>query len=355
MKIFKKTKLIRSVHLGLAAMLFLAGVMVLPGHSSAGSLSNSYIRLNRMKAGTDSTFRLVFKTSSAGATGLTIDFGSSWTGASGTVSGTQAFTGTTGCDASATALPSGTASGSGSVVTVTGLTALSATTVYCADFTTAAAVHTPTAGSYSPVITETGGATDTTTVAVSVVSNDQISVTATVPPTFNLAIGSCGGGGNTDTFTGNLSSTAVVSTTGCTVTVNTNAKNGWYAWATDANSGLLSASSSHTISSTTPGSSADLSGSTGTEGYVFAVNSLSQGGACVSTCGVTSAATAYDDTATHISKGSGLDGSMRQIASSDGVANGATLTVKERANIGATTPTGSDYTDTITVVGAGYF
>lgn len=355
MKKLKKPNIANFVRIGLAVVMAGAGLMVLPGHSSAGSLANTYIRLNRMKAGTDSTFRVVFKTSSAGATGFTIDFGSNWTSNSGTVSATQAFSGTTGCDASASALPSGSASGSGSVITVTGLTALSATTTYCADFTTAAAVHTPSAGTYSPAITETGGATDSTTVALSVVSNDQISITATVPTTFNMSVGSCGGGGNTDIFGSNLSTSSVVSTSGCTVTINTNAKNGWYAWATDANSGLLSASASHTIASTTPGTQADLSSSTGSEGYVFAVDSLSQGGACVSTCGTTSAAAAYDDTAAHTSKGAGLDTTMRQIASSTGVANGATLTVKERANISPTTPTGTDYTDTITIVGAGYF
>jgi hypothetical protein len=181
--------------------------------------------------------RVVFKTAAnAGATGLTIDMNgadsSTWIGSSGTVSTTQAITGVAGCDVSATALPgSPTAAGSGSVITVSSVTALSASTTYCFDLTTSNSVHTPTSGEYHPVITETGGATDSTTVAVRVVANDQVVVNATVPPSFNFAIGGCAS--NIDNFTANLASGSVGTTGGCTVTVNTNATTGWLAWASE--------------------------------------------------------------------------------------------------------------------------
>jgi len=332
--------------------------------TSAASLTNTYIRLNRMKTGTDSTMRVVFKTTSTGgATGLTIDMngadgGLSWTSNSGTVSATQAITGVSGCDVSATALPGGSlaASGSGAVITVTGVTALSATTLYCFDLTTANSVHTPTsAGEYHPVITETGGATDSVTVAVRVVTNDQVTVNATVPPTFNFAISSCAG--NIDNFTANLTASAVTSTAGCVVTVNTNALNGWFAWAKDSNTGLHSATASHTVASVAAGSQSDLSSSTGTEGYGLGITSVSQGGSCAGVCGTTSAIAAYDSTASGGANGlvGGVDTTSRLIASSTGVANGATLTFKERANINATTPPANDYTDLLTLIGAGFF
>jgi hypothetical protein len=243
-------------------------------------------------------------------------------------------------DTGATALPGSiTAAGSSATITISAITALAATTAYCVDLTSASAVTNATASEYHPVITV--GA-DSATVAVRTVSNDQIVVTASVPPTFNFALN-----GNTDSFASNLSSGAVSVTTGKTITVNTNAKNGWFAWASDTNSGLTSASASNTIPSITPGTSATLTA--GTEGYVFGITSITQG----SGGGTTTAATAYNSNGT--STGSGLDTTIRQIASSNGTANGAVLTVKELAAISPVTEPGTDYTDTITIIGAGYF
>ena len=54
-------------------------------------------------------------------------------------------------------------------------------------------------------------------------------------------------------------------------------------------------------------------------------------------------------------KGGGLDTTLRSIASSDGPADTAVLSLKNNVAIGATTPAATDYTDTITVVGAGLF
>jgi len=341
-----KTLNMERAKFALLALLLVAASSLYVVHSaSAATLNNTYLRLNRMAAGQDSTMRLVFKTVGAGATSVAINMNgadtTTWTGSSGTVSTTQAVTGVAGCDASATALP-GTlaASGSGSTITITGVTALSATTVYCVDLTTSNSVHDATAGEYHPTVTV--GA-DSTTVAVRTISNDQVVVSATVPATFNLALS-----GNTDSFPSSLSTASVGVTTGRTVTVNTNAKNGWFAWAYDSSTGLASASASHTIPSTTPGTGATLSAGTA-EGYVFGITNVTQG----SGGGTTSAVAAYSSNGT--TTGSGLDGTIRQIASSTGTANGAVLTVKELASITSTTQPATDYTDTITIVGAGYF
>ncbi len=329
----------------LAISLVMTNFAFLPQSASAASLTNSYIELNRMAAGATTSFRVVFKTASAGATSVAINFNgadtTTWTGSTGTVNATQTVSSAS-CAAATgtTALPGTlTAAGASSTVTISSVTALAATTAYCVDLTSTTAVTNASAGEYHPTIT---AGSDSTTVAVRTVSNDQIVVSATVPPSFNLALS-----GNTDAFTSNLATNAVGVTAGKTVTINTNAKNGWFAWAYDSNTGLNSAFAAHTISSTTPGTGATLTA--GTEGYVFGITSITQG----TGAGVTSAVPAYTSNGT--STGSGLDATVRQIASSTGTANGAVFTVKELAAISPTTQPGTDYTDTITIIGAGYF
>jgi hypothetical protein len=338
----KRAKLV-----ALALLLVAANFMYLAHSASAATLSNTYIRTNRMTAGATTTWRLVFKTVGAGATSVVVDFNgadaTTWSGSSGSVLTGANTTSVASCpgETSATALP-GSLSATGSAshtMTITGVTALAATTSYCVDITSATGLTLPTAGEYHPTVT--AGA-DSTTTAVRTISNDQVVVTATVPPTFNLALS-----GNTDSFASNLSTGSVGITSGRTVTVNTNAKNGWFAWAFDSATGLNSATASHTIPSTTPGTGATLSA--GTEGYAFGITSITQG----SGGGTTSAAAAYSSNGT--TTGSGLDSTIRQIASSNGTANGAVLTVKELAAISSTTQPASDYTDTITIIGAGYF
>jgi hypothetical protein len=55
------------------------------------------------------------------------------------------------------------------------------------------------------------------------------------------------------------------------------------------------------------------------------------------------------------STGGGLDTTLRSLATSNGTANNAVLTLTNNVAIGATTPAATDYTDVITVVGAGLF
>jgi len=84
------------------------------------------------------------------------------------------------------------------------------------------------------------------------------------------------------------------------------------------------------------------------------ITSITQG----SGAGTTTASNAYGNGAggtAGAAQGSGLDATIRQIISSNGTANGASFVVKERAAISGTTPAASDYTDTITIIGAGNF
>jgi hypothetical protein len=109
---------------------------------------------------------------------------------------------------------------------------------------------------------------------------------------------------------------------------------------------LTSASASATIASTTPGSNSTLTG--GTEGYNTGVTSSQTGGS-----GTITVATPFVGGSS--GKGGGLDTSLRTLASSSGTANNAVLTLTNNAAISSLTVPATDYTDTITVVGAGLF
>lgn len=343
-----------------AVIVFITNLMMVAAPVSAATLTTSYIRLNRMGTANATSLRVQFKAISAGATSVAINFNgadsTTWTGQSGALGAQASQTSTTAAcvaDTGDTALAgTHTFVVSGSTLTINGVTALSAGSTYCVDLTFASAVTTPTsAGEFHPTIT---AGSDSTTVAVRVVTGntgDQVTVNAIVPPTFNFAIGGCAS--NIDNFTANLSSASVISTGGCTITVNTNAKTGWFAWAKDSSTGLVSTAAVKTIASVATGSTSTLVANGTNENYGFGVTSVAQG----SGAGTTSAATAYDATATggvNATVG-GLDGTLRAIASSTGTATSAVVTVKERAVISTVTPAANDYTDTITLVGAGSF
>lgn len=357
----------KAPHLLLALLLLSASFLFITHQASAGTLTNTYIRTNRMAAGSQTGWRLVFKTVSAGATSVAVNFNGSdtttWTGSSGVVQSGANTTSVASCpgETSATALP-GTlvATGSSSTLTITGVTALSATTSYCVDITTSTALTIPTANEYHPTVTV---GSDSTTVAVRTVSSgtpaaDQVKVDAVVPPTFNFSLD-----GSTAYFNGGVSSaTSLLSTTGPgggsvnvtgarTITISTNAKNGWYIWASNNGTGLTSATAGASIASTSPGNPSVSTLSNGTEGYVLGVTGVTQGSG--SGIGNTTAATAFGSNGT--TQGGGLDTTLRAIASSTGTANGATVTVKALAAISSLTKAANDYTDTINFVGAGYF
>lgn len=373
----RKTKLFAKIsrlsNVVLCLLMATVSLFIFAGRSSAASLSNSYVRETRMASTQTADIRVAFKTTaSGGATGFTLAFNNAsldtttWTAASGSVSASgYTVTAQSGCDVSATAASgSPTATGSAGTITVTSITALTANTQYCWDITkTGAAVTNPnTTGTYHPVITETGGATDTITDAVNIVSNDQVTVNATVPPSFTFAISGCAS--NIDNFSANLSASYVYTTGGCTLTVNTNAKNGWYAWASDSQTGLHSSVAGATIASTNPNNATAQTLSNGTEGYVFAVTAITQGsgsGGTTSTLlgfgngsgGASAACTSGSSTS--CTGGAGLNNTVTAFASSTGTANSAQLNIQERAAISGVTKAASDYQDVITLVGAGYF
>lgn len=340
----------------LAAVLLMAANLEFLPSASASSLSKSSVMLTDMNAGAASAIIFEFTTSSSNTgTGLTLQF-PQYTGTSnGSVNATQTYSQTygagsvncktiTGASANLPTASSITASGSSTTITFSGLSAYSASTSYCGVLT-GSAVTNPSSATANDTAILTAGSDAAQTIALDVISNDQVTVSATVPPSFTLALS-----GNTDNFTSNLSTGSIDSTTGVTATVNTNAVSGWFLWGSDANTGIKSTIQNYTVASTTPGTNATIS--SGSEGYVTGLpaGGITQGSG---SGGTTSATTAYASSGS--GNGSGLDVTPRQLATSNGTANGASVTVKEFATIKGTTPAANDYADTITLVGAGSF
>ena len=353
----RKTKIL-STFLAAIMLVLPVFVLVVAPKAKATTLTSTYIRLNRMKSGTGTTFRVVFTAKTTQTAQVAVDFNGTdagaaqWTNATpgGLVTSGAVTTSTAQCVTDGfTALPGvSSANGSGSTITTVGATSTTAGQSYCVDFTTASAVTTPTAGhegEYHPTVTVAG---DSVNVAVRIISNDQIVVTATVPPSFNFVFNNT----TTDAF-GTLTP-AGVSTTGKTITLTTNANSGWIVWAKSLNGttkgSLQSATAgSYKITSSSALGSASHGFSAGTEDYGLAttINTDAGGG------GTVSLDAAYDGTSTKFGV---LDSqNFRPIASANGTANGDIVNVLERASISGVTPAANDYTDTITFIGAGSF
>ncbi len=86
----------------------------------------------------------------------------------------------------------------------------------------------------------------------------------------------------------------------------------------------------------------------GSNGYNTGITNTQVGGS-----GTITVATPFVGTAT--GQGGGLDTTLRTLASSNGTADTAVLTLKNNVTISTTTSAATDYTDTITVIGAGLF
>lgn len=312
----------------------------------ASDLSQSMVRFDRMQVSTATTGTICAKpTSTATEASVIVTFPTGYTlgtAANFTVSTTNLAWPTGG-----TAWPS--------IATATNVTSQAVTfpsgdltvgTLYCFNWVNSAAVtikSSATSSNTGTITTQTSTPTtiDSSGFSTASVTGDQVSVSASVPSTFSFALS-----GNSDAL-GTLSTGSVISSpTPRTTTVSTNAKNGWTVWAKDANTGLTSATASATIASTTPGSNSTLS--FGTPGYNTGVTSTQVGGS-----GTITIAAPFVGSST--GQGGGLDTTLRTVASSNGTADTAVLTLKNNVAIGNTTAAASDYSDTITVVGAGLF
>jgi hypothetical protein len=365
----KRNKPYRIKVVPLLAVVLLLGLAASPflrlDHASAalGTFQQAYVRLDRLKGGqvtggrvcakpdatniaqTEAQVKVTFPTDSSA---FTLAAAASWTVT------------TTGLEAGQTAWPSiGTATNvTGMTVTFPSGDLTVSTNLYCFNFAStvtipAAATTETSAGN---VLTQTAaGATDIDQTFYSfgtVISNDQVVVTGTVPPSFTFSFT-----GGTDPFTANIVTTGNPTyTTGKTVTITTNAADGWIIWAksgTDNGGGKGSLNSAtatnYKITNTAAVGAAAHTFPDAAENYGLGVTSFTDAGGG----GTVTIPAAYDGTAF---KGGTLDATaFQQIATANGVANGDAVTFKELAKATGSTPAASDYTDTITIIGAGLF
>ncbi len=225
------------------------------------------------------------------------------------------------------------------------------TGLYCFNWTNSSnALKTNTAtgnNQQGTVTTQNSGPTtiDSNTFQTSTIANDQITVTASVGATFTFTLS-----GTADSL-GALSTGAVTtSPTPRTITINSSANNGWFVWGKDSNQGLNSSSASYTLASNcSSGAGSNSTLSAGTEGYNLGLTFSQVGGS-----GTITIAAPFVGNAT--GKGGGLcSGNLQTLATSDGTADTAVLTIKNNAAINGATRAASDYTDLQTYVGAGMF
>jgi len=332
----------------LAATMLMAAVaaQMILGQANAAPLTQVLVRFDRMKVSTATAGTVCARPATVGTeTTVKVDFPTGYTlGAFGTF---------TVAAANNPNWPTGAVNWIG-ILTATNVASQAVTfpsgdltvgTLYCFDWTSSTAVSVKAgATTNTGVVTTqaTGPSTiDNATFTTVSIADDQIVVSATVPQTFSFALS-----GNTDAL-GSLGTGAVsTSPTPRTATINTNAKNGWFVWAQDSATGLNSSSAAKTITSTTPGSNSTLVA--GTEGYNTGVTQSQVSGSGTITVAVPFVGGS-------LGRGGGLDTSLRTLASSNGTANTAVVTLANNAAIATLTPAAADYADTITVVGAGLF
>jgi hypothetical protein len=335
---FAKIRVIATVFVLIAASL-----PTPPAHAAA--LSTAFVRFDRMKTSEPTTGTICAKPATASTEAdVQVTFPTGYgLGLAAT------FTVTT----TNLAWPTGGTAwlGIGTATDVTGQvvtfpsTDLTVGTLYCFNWTSTSAVSiksSATSSNTGTITTRASGPTaiDTSGYSTASVSGDQINVSATVPSTFTFAID------NPSDALGTLTTSGINSSpTPRTVTISTNAGSGWQVWAKDANTGLTSTAASKTIASRTPGTNSTLT--TG-EGYNTGITTSQVGGT-----GTVTVATPFVGGVS--GKGGGLDTTLRSLASSNGTADTAVLTVTNNVTISALTPAANDYADTITVVGAGLF
>lgn len=342
----RQTPTTKSIALVLAAVLTLFPFTALWQKVFAADFTDAYMRLSRMKSATAADVLIVFTVPAgnvATEAKVNVDFA-----VGTTVSGAPVVS-VAGLPGGMNALPGSlSASTVGQTVTITGVTNLTANATY--GFFLNSTVTNGVAGQYvNTVSTVTAGdaAIDSRQVTTRVIADDQIVITAVVPPTFSISLAA-----NTDAFTTDLDPSNVVSTSGVAVSLATNASNGWLVWIKTASAGLHSAAASHTISST--GDATDntpATVATGTEQFVMDANLTTDsptGGT-----GTVSINGEYNGLTT--AQGGTVTTGFNQVASANGPTDNDTVTLVGRAAISGLTPAATDYAETVTVTGAGRF
>ena len=353
-KIYKNKSSLLSLALNLSLLLLALYPYLYPQKANA-TVTEAFVRFDRLSTGAAISGTACLKTSTVGTeTNVVIVFPVDWTisqtAANWTVSTTNLPVDPLGGGA-ATAWPGiGTATSVSGVSVVFPGSDLTTNTFYCFNFAGAggSTVGSPGNDKTGQLKTQ-GGApyVDSVNYATSVVTSggEQITVTASVSATMTFTLS----GNSQDLGTLSTGTTAQGSPT-ITETISTNARNGWISWVksgTDGGSGIgalhsTTANADITSPGTFNGTPETLSSS---GGYVLDVNAGS---------GSPTINAEYDGTTAD--QGGHLDQSQfRQIASANTPASSNTVTLVTKARAGATTPAGTDYTDTLTITAAGSF
>jgi hypothetical protein len=233
---------------------------------------------------------------------------------------------------------------------------LTAATQYCFNFSGTNTLTNGSAGASSGIVNAklvtydnagTPLAVNETNWATGIITNDQITVTAVVPPNFTISLD-----GNADAFPANLDPAVVSVTGGRSVTITTNAKGGWIAWVRDSEQGLYSTTANYKINTVGSIDGAPSTLVINNEAYALDVDITTD---AAGGCSVT-VDPEYDGGA---NQGGTLSANYQPIAACTGTppaaSDGDTILLKELATIRGSTVAGSDYSDIITVVGAGNF
>ncbi len=348
-KIYKNKSSLLSLVLNLSLLLLTFAYPLLYPQKTNAAVTEAFVRFDRLATGAAISGTACLKSTLTTQTNVVIVFPQGWTisgtTANWTVTTTNLPTDPVG-GAAATAWP-----GIGTAISVTGLnvvfpgTALVAATFYCFNFAGASSTVGAAGNDKTGQLKTQGGApyTDSVDYATSVVASgaDQITVTASVSATMTFSLS------GTSIALGTLNSSTVVSGTGITQTVSTNARNGWTSWikgtqGTTTIGALNSTAASANINA--PAAYPTVSDANATPGYVIDVNTGT---------GTPTIATAYNGIDTN--SGGASTTLFRQTATKTTPGAGDTVDIVARAKIATTQTAATDYTDTLTVVAAGSF
>jgi hypothetical protein len=357
----KKTNHIKPVPLAMAAAATLIGLssLAMIGTASAAQLTQTQVRLDRLKYSTLTSGRICAKTSHAGTEGKVVVTFPTNSGTDYSLAAVGSWTvTTTPLDSGQTAWPGITNATSvvGKVVTFSSGDLTSSAALYCFNFAaalTTASTNTETVTGTVVTQTAAAAALDSGTYSLGLATDDSIALTnGIVPPSFTFSLSS-----NADSFLTPLSTGSVVSTNGRDVTVSTNAANGYILYARNAatnnvaGKGSLFSSTAnfHIVGSSAVGTAVRTLTS-GTPDYGLGVTSVANPVADGFTINGN-----YDSTASAVKVGTLDPTGLQPIASATGSASGDVTRLTERAAINGQTKAATDYGDTITVVGAGLF
>ncbi len=312
--------------------------------SAHAAAASGYIRLDRL--GTSAVGgALVCMTPQTTATEGKVVLTFPGTGSAGSASFGVAAAGS--WTTTTTGIPSGTSAWSVSSPVVSTNTVtftspdLTVGTTYCFIVTGNALTNPSSAASGNTLTgsiqTQTSGASaiDTVNNAYAIISNDQISVTAAVPQSFTFSLGS------NAAALGTLTLGSTISSSGIVLTAITNAQQGWQAWVKSTNGALSSAGTGGSITS----AQADLSSAS--NGYGLVV-SATAGNAVADASTYALGGTTVGSLATTYKR-------LGYYSSGPSATSGDQLTLTVKAKADSSIKAASDYSDTLTVTGAGSF